>query len=323
MVGTEFSLPLAIVLFIGDLVIYILPTHLFRVISLKNKWEQWQPKKLLLVVLPSVLLIGCIFMFLTIGKNFLVKFYFHIPLNETFGSYFSSSWLVTWMTGIRLGAIWILAYYLYHYAQAELRATKESTRLSLIAKNAQLENLTAQLNPHFFFNSLNNIKALVTENPTHAKRAIDLLSELLRTSLYHRNTSLITLQEEIALINDYLELEKMRFEDRLQVKIEIAKSAWSVLILSLSVQTLVENAIKHGISNAVNGGTIYINAVQKETFLSIIVQNPGQLLKGEGDGLGLKNLRERLLLQYNGEAVFSIEEFDQKLISATLILPIR
>ena len=323
MVGTEFSLPLAIVLFIGDLVIYILPTHLFRVISLKNKWEQWQPKKLLLVVLPSVLLLGCIFMFLTIGKNFLVKFYFHIPLNETFGSYFSSSWLVTWMTGIRLGAIWILAYYLYHYAQAELRATKESTRLSLIAKNAQLENLTAQLNPHFFFNSLNNIKALVTENPTHAKRAIDLLSELLRTSLYHRNTSLITLQEEIALINDYLELEKMRFEDRLQVKIEIAKSAWSVLILSLSVQTLVENAIKHGISNAVNGGTIYINAVQKETFLSIIVQNPGQLLKGEGDGLGLKNLRERLLLQYNGEAVFSIEEFDQKLISATLILPIR
>lgn len=323
MVGTEFSLPLAIVLFIGDLVIYILPTHLFRVISLKNKWEQWQPKKLLLVVLPSVLLIGCIFMFLTIGKNFLVKFYFHIPLNETFGSYFSSSWLVTWMTGIRLGAIWILAYYLYHYAQAELRATKESTRLSLIAKNAQLENLTAQLNPHFFFNSLNNIKALVTENPTHAKRAIDLLSELLRTSLYHRNTSLITLQEEIALINDYLELEKMRFEDRLQVKIEIAKSAWSVLILPLSVQTLVENAIKHGISNAVNGGTIYINAVQKETFLSIMVQNPGQLLKGEGDGLGLKNLRERLHLQYNGEAVFSIEELDQKLISATLILPIR
>ncbi len=322
MIGTAFSPFMAIILFIGDLIIYILPTHLFRLVSLKNKWQQWEPKKLLAVVIPSILIVGLIFMVLTIGKNFLVSSYFWQPYNETFSSFFRSSWLVTWMTGIRLAAIWILAYYLYHYAQAQLKATKESARLSLYVKNAQLENLKAQLNPHFFFNSLNSIKALVSENPEKARRAIELLSELLRTSLYCRNTSLISLREEVELINDYLELEKIRFEDRLQVNIEIPECVLPLMILPLSIQTLVENAIKHGISHAVKGGTIIISAVQNGAFLTIIVQNPGQLLEVEDVGLGLKNLKERLQLQYNGEAVFSIEMKDRKIVSSKLILPV-
>jgi LytS/YehU family sensor histidine kinase len=306
----------------GDLLIYILPTHLFRLISLRNNWQQWEPKKLLIVVIPSILLIGWIFMMLTIGKNFLAKFYFWPPFNESFSSYFNSSWLVTWMTGIRLATIWILAYYLYHYAQARLKATEESARLRLFAKNAQLENLKTQLNPHFFFNSLNSIKALVSENPTHAKRAIDLLSELLRTSLYSRDTSLVTLQTEMNLIKDYLELEKIRFEDRLQLSIEMPESVLPIMILPLSVHTLVENAIKHGISNTMNGGTITISATQFGSVLTIVVQNPGKLAEIESFGLGLNNLRERLQLQYNGQAFFSIEMIGQKTVSSKLTVPI-
>jgi sensor histidine kinase YesM len=322
MIGTEFSLPLAILLFVGDLAIYILPTHLFRIISLKNKWEQWQPRKLLRVVLPSIILVGLAFMVLTICKNFLSKFYFYPQFNETFSNYFRDAWLVTWMTGIRLAAIWILAYYLYHYAQAEMKATKESSRLALVAKSAQLENLTAQLNPHFFFNSLNNIKALVSENPTNARRAIDLLSELLRTSLYRTNTPLHTLQQEIDLLKDYLELEKMRFEERLQVIMNIPESLLTILVLPLSIQTLVENAIKHGISNEVKGGAIAINVEQKNPFIVIKVQNTGRLTEKGNGGLGLKNLKERLDLQYHGEAIFTVAEVEQDQVLATLILPI-
>ncbi len=319
-IGANFSLPLAILHFICDLIIYILPSHLFRTISLKNHWEKLAPKKLIVIVLPMVILLGFIFMLLTIGKNYFVSFYFYPGFQPTFSASFSASWLVTWVTGIRLMSIWILAYYLYHYAQAELKASKESARLSLIAKNAQLENLTAQLNPHFFFNSLNNIKALVTENPNLAKRAIDLLSELLRTSLYHRNTRLITLQEEVDLVSDYLELEKMRFEDRLQINMVIDENALPALILPLCIQTLVENAIKHGVAKYEKGGIIDLRIAYNKPFISVSVLNPGHLLKKETEGLGLKNLIERLQLQYNGDAIFSITE-SENIVSAKLILP--
>lgn len=319
-IGTNFSLPLAILHFICDLVIYILPSHLFRTISLKNQWEKLTPKKLILIVLPMVILLGFIFMILTIGKNYLVSFYFYPGLQPTLSYSFSTSWLVTWVTGIRLMAIWILAYYLYHYAQAELKASKESVRLSLVVKSAQLENLTAQLNPHFFFNSLNNIKALVTENPNLAKRAIDLLSELLRTSLYHRNTRLIPLQDEIDLVRDYLELERMRFEDRLQISMEVDENALMIPVLPLCIQTLVENAIKHGIATLEKGGNIDLKIAYKTPFISILISNQGKLNKNESNGLGLKNLIERLQLQYHGDAVFSITE-SENMVSAKLILP--
>lgn len=322
-IGTDFSLPLAIILFIGDLVIYILPTHLFRLISIKNKWEQWPPKKLVLVIIPSIILLGFVLMLLTIGKNYLAKFYFYTSLNQSFGNYFNSSWLVTWMTGIRLSAIWILAYYLYHYAQAEISANKESARLNLIAKNAQLENLTAKLNPHFFFNSLNNIKALVIENPTAARRAIDLLSTLLRTSLYHHNDALISIEEEMKLVDDYVELERIRFEDRLSFTIEIDAHCEQILILPFSIQTLVENAIKHGISHQAYGGTISLKIYKSERSIKIEVKNPGKWARLDtSDGLGLKNLKERLKLQFSGKAELVIIE-ENEVVVVSISIPMQ
>lgn len=117
-------------------------------------------------------------------------------------------------------SVWILAYHLYHYAQREISAVKENARLTIMTKEAQLNNLSAQLNPHFFFNSLNTIKFLVEEDPGAARRAIDLLSDLLRSSLYRKDDMLITLQQEIDLVKDYLELEKLRYEERLQTTIK-------------------------------------------------------------------------------------------------------
>ncbi|WP_315823707.1 histidine kinase [Paraflavitalea speifideaquila] len=147
-------------------------------------------------------------MLLTIGKNYLIRYWFEYGFNTTLKEEFRERALITFVTGTRLMSIWLLAYYGYHFAQREILATRETARLAIIAKDAQLNNLTAQLNPHFFFNSLNNIKALVIDNPQSARRAIDLLSEVLRTALYNRDTPLITVQQELSLISDYLELEK-------------------------------------------------------------------------------------------------------------------
>ncbi|WP_343530618.1 histidine kinase [Pedobacter sp.] len=320
--GSNFSFPLAVVHFFGDLCIYILPTHLFRTISKCKQWELLRPKQLLPIVILAVIFLGLIFMLLTIGKNYWIRSTWEPHFVGDLSTSFKDAWLTTWMTGIRLMSIWVLAYYLYHYAQAEIKASKESARLSLIAKNAQLDHLTAQLNPHFFFNSLNNIKALVNENPIAARRAIDLLSDLLRTSLYNRDNALITLQEEINLINDYVELEKMRFEERLQVNFDIAPQLLDKEILPLSLQTLIENAIKHGIAQQPDGGTIAIKVTKEGNELKATVQNPGTLKQEKSAGLGLKNLQERLALQFNGKASFSLEVLNSNVILATLKTPL-
>jgi LytS/YehU family sensor histidine kinase len=261
-------------------------------------------------------------MVLTIGKNYLVRYWFEYGFSELFRYEFSQRWLTTFVTGTRLMSIWLLAYYGYHYAQREINATRESARLALIAKDAQLNNLTAQLNPHFFFNSLNNIKAQVIDNPQAARRAIDLLSELLRTSLYNRDTTLITVQQEMALINDYLELEKMRFENRLEAKLEVDEQLTGAPILPLSIQTLVENAIKHGIARRKAGGTIHIKVERKEDSLQATVLSPGTLHVNDAGGLGLKNLAERLQLQFNSKASLHLTQPTTETVLATITMPL-
>jgi LytS/YehU family sensor histidine kinase len=223
---------------------------------------------------------------------------------------------------MRLMSIWALAYYLYHYAQREINTVKENAHLSIIAKDAQLNNLSAQLNPHFLFNSLNNIKSLVIEDPQLARRAIDLLSDLLRSSLYGRDGMLISIKDELSLVNDYLELEKLRFEERLQFTIEMPDQLLSSLIIPFSIQALVENAVKHGINKQTEGGFIEIIVAQREGFVVITVQSPGRLeTNKQPHGLGLKNLKERLKLQFNDKAGFNICEQQNETVLATILIP--
>lgn len=273
-------------------------------------------------MVPAIIVLGFAFMMLTLGKNYLVRFFFQPNFYESFRDSFDSQGITTLVTGIRLMAIWVLAYYGYHIAQREINAVRESSRLSIIAKDAEFNNLSAQLNPHFFFNSLNSIKALIIENPAEARRAIDLLSDLMRTSLYGRGTGLISVKEELELIKDYLELEKMRFEKRLQTSFEIDEQVLGKLILPLSIQVLVENAIKHGIAQRKEGGTIYIRIKETNGFLNTEIQNPGRLNTTKIKGLGLKNLKERLQLQFGGNASFDIAPQENETVLATLITPL-
>lgn len=320
-VGTEFNWILAVILFLGDLFIYISITHLFRSFSLKYEWQKLSAGKLLIRLLPAILFLGLSFMLLTIGKNYFTRAWFNLYNPETFKITFNNQAIPSFITGIRLMSIWVLAYYGYHFAQREIKAVRENARLSIIAKDAEFNNLSAQLNPHFFFNSLNSIKGLVLEDPTKARRAIDLLSDLMRTSLYGRGANLISVKDEMELIKDYLELEKMRFEKRLQTKIEIDDNILSKLILPFSIQVLVENAIKHGIAERKEGGEICIKIKENNGFLQATIRNPGKLTTSPIKGLGLKNLRERLHLQFSEKASFDIIQ-QQDTVLATLIVPL-
>ena len=272
----------------------------------------------------SVLVLSVLYMFLIVGKLYLVRLLILESNPVSFISFLKSTQLQIFITGMRLMSIWLLAYHLYHYSRLEIETVKENARLSLIVKEAQLNNLSAQLNPHFFFNSLNNIKFLILENPDSARRAIDLLSELLRNSLNNNVARLIPLEDEINLVKDYLELEKIRFEERLQIKIETNLDLTEHFVLPLSIQSLVENAIKHGIEKRKNGGFINVIVEKENGFLKIIVQNSGKLSIGIKDsGIGLNNLKERLLLQYNGNASFEIKEMNDETVLTTMILPTK
>jgi LytS/YehU family sensor histidine kinase len=257
-------------------------------------------------------------MVLVMAKLYCTRTWFTAGFNIDFPDFFRNGWLTVFITGTRLMSIWVLAYHLYHYSQLQIRTARENARLSLIAKDAQLSNLTAQLNPHFFFNALNNIKFLVEEDPRSARRAIDLLSDLLRHSLSNRDEILISISEEINLVKDYLELEKLRFEERLDVQLEIEEKQLSFLIPPLSIQVLVENAIKHGIDKRKQGGFVKVKVAGCDNKLIIHVENSGSKGIDKGKGIGLVNLRERLRLQFPGRAEFRLEQIAEETVSATI-----
>ena len=316
----EFSIFHAFANYVLDVIICIGLTHMYRTIALTAKWNYLHIKELIRRVIPSILILAVLFM---LFMNLKMSGYVYLVKNNNIFLENMFEWNPVLITGLRHMSIWVLAYHLYHFYNREITTAKTNAKLSVIAKQAQLDNLSAQLNPHFLFNSLNSIKALIIENPKIARRAVDLLSDLLRSSLYEKDKDLITIKDELSLVQDYIELEKMRFEERLQLVISIDKTLENLKIPTLSIQLLVENAIKHGIDSKVEGGIIKLRIEKKNNLVEITIQNPGTISTNkELSGLGLKNLQERLAIQYKGKATFSLTEIDKELVSAVITLPI-
>ncbi|MCO4820857.1 MAG: histidine kinase [Flavobacteriaceae bacterium] len=307
--------------YVLDIAIGIFLTHLYRRFALKAKWSNLPIKKLLIRLVPTILLLAVLYVLM----NNLKWYVYWTYIADEDRNFIEA--IIYWdpilLTGLRLMSIWILAYHLYHYYQKEVVTAKENAQLSLIAKQAQLDNLSAQLNPHFLFNSLNSIKSLVIENPKVARRAIDLLSDLLRSSLYEKDKGLISIKNELALVYDYIELEKMRFEERLQLKTNIDDEIINSKIPTLSIQLLVENAIKHGIDLKVGGGVVILKVKKKARKIYITVENPGEINQDKNVGLGLENLKKRLEIQYKGKASFSLVEIKNANVCAELIIPMH
>lgn len=198
-----------------------------------------------------------------------------------------------------------------------------------LATEAQLSALRAQINPHFLFNALTTIGYLIQTSPDKAFSTLMQLTRLLRGVL--RSTGeFCTLGEEMKLIENYLDIEKARFEERLTVKIEVAKDLEKIPVPSLILQPLVENAIKHGISENAGGGEVRISAGLKnesgEVFLILSVYDSGAA-KPENitnkNGVGLKNIRERLRSYYGKKANLTIESSFGKGTTAEICLPVK
>lgn len=202
---------------------------------------------------------------------------------------------------------WVLSYTVYHYVERTRNAEIEKILLKTSIRETEAKVLRSQLNPHFVFNALNSIRALVYENPTKAQQSITQLSNLLRNSLLADRRKTVELREEMKTVEDYLALEKVRYEERLTSRIELDGRTLFWQVPPMMLQTLVENAIKHGVSTAIGGGFIEVKSMIVADKLHIIIRNTGVLGDKEASGgFGLANTAQRLELLYGPEAAFQI-----------------
>lgn len=211
------------------------------------------------------------------------------------------------------------------YAQTVRERELAQSRLATQLAQAQLHALKMQLHPHFLFNTLHAISTLVHSSPEQAERMIASLSEMLRTALSKHDAQEVTLEEELSVLEPYLEIERSRFGDRLTVSLDVSPDALGAVVPHLLLQPLVENAIRHGIAPQVEGGEIAIRARVREGTLELAVEDDGVGMPAEPrpGGVGLGNTRTRLHRLYGDRHVFRIDSTPGKATRVTILLPLR
>ncbi len=219
--------------------------------------------------------------------------------------------------------IWNFIYFTYHYVEKTRKEKLDKIRLESLVKELELKTIKSHINPHFIFNALNSIRALVDENPERARTAITELSNILRSSMQSEKLETASLERELNIVKDYLELEHIRFEDRLQVEYDIEEETLDQQIPPMMLQTLVENAIKHGISKQINGGHIKIISDFSNNHHELIVQNTGSLgPTSNPEGFGIVSTQNRLQLLFGGKAGFAIRNVNGNMVEAKVTMPI-
>ncbi|WP_374950035.1 sensor histidine kinase [Mucilaginibacter sp.] len=208
--------------------------------------------------------------------------------------------------------VWNLIYLSYHLIRRYHITEIEKWKLEAEVQKANLGVLKAQINPHFLFNSLNNIRALILEDPNLAREMLTRFSELFRYALQHGDKKEVTMTEELQVLTQFVDLLKVQYEDKLLFELNVDPNALPEMVPPMILQLLVENAVKHGIAVVPGGGKIGVRISRSDRELDIIVTNTGTLLQKndleDSLGIGLPNIKNRLELLYGLSASLSIRE---------------
>jgi hypothetical protein len=298
----------------------LLLTHFLRPVMAHWKWKQLGWRSLLPRIIATAFVLGAVWYALVYGWIHGVA---GVPWNSKF-----SPWLII-VCDECFGAIvfsaWLCLYFFYHVFDRLNRSEVERFQLMTSVKEAELRALKSQVNPHFIFNSLNSLRALIDENPALARKAVTQLANLLRYSLQSGQMETVPFEEELGIVNDYLALEQIRHEERLRLRLNIAPEALQLPIPPMLLQTLVENAVKYGISPRPEGGEIAIVARNSGGALRIQVFNPGGI-GGDGrpssTGVGLRNAAERLRLIFGERATLRLREDRPEQVVAEAVIPL-
>jgi len=206
--------------------------------------------------------------------------------------------------GVLLFLLALTVHYLLLAFELARQAEQRQLRMEVLAREAELRALRAQLDPHFLFNSLNSISALTAVDPAGARRMCVLLADFLRDTLNVSSRDQIPLVEELALTDRFLGIEQVRFGDRLQVERHVDGAAAQCRVPPLLLQPLVENAVTHGIAGLLEGGVIRLDVSRRDRRLSIAIENPrdAESPRRSRRGVGLENVRQRLIAMFGADA---------------------
>lgn len=307
---SDLDLPL-IIKVIGLEFFAILLTHLMRRAYIQLHWLDLKLSALLPRVFLASLITSVLFSLFYEGFCYLIDIQTNNYEDISFVQFFLEI-----ISVLVLVLFWNALYFTYHFFDKSRNQEVSNILLEANRNEIELKNLRSQLNPHFLFNSLNSIRALIELSPEEAKQSVTSLSNLLRKSLMYGKQNLISTSEEIEMVKNYLELEKIRFEERIKVIWLVDESLNDYLIPPFSLQMLVENAIKHGISKLIEGGVIEIKIGQTQQIIFFTVENSGLLSSTKDIGIGIENTKRRLDLQFKGKANFEIYQSGDKVISS-------
>ncbi len=312
----EFTIPNMIFQFLAASLM-LTGTHLTRYWMKSGGWLQMRLKELVLRIVPTLLA----FAFVT---NSIVSvygiYYTDLVPREKFSIVVFL--LYTLQTFIYY-ALWFVIYLVIHYFRNYKREEIEKWRLQSAVKDAELIALKAQINPHFLFNALNNIRALILEDHMKARDMVSHLSELLRYSIQFNSNEKVTIWEELDIVEKYLELETIHYENRLSFEIEADKKLQKYKIPPMIIQLMAENAVKHGISQVKEGGEINVAITSEDEELILEVSNTGEL-KGSSEvgGIGIRNAMERIRILFEKEPELALFQ-DGNMVRSILKLPIE
>jgi two-component system, LytTR family, sensor histidine kinase AlgZ len=228
------------------------------------------------------------------------------------------------VTGFLLFVLSVLAHYLLISYEAARMSETRSLELDVLARDAQLTALRAQVNPHFLFNSLHSIASLIGNDQAGARRMCVLLADFLRDSVRFGGRDQITLDQEFSLVRQYLGIERIRFGARLSVTADMPQALEEALVPPLLLQPLVENAVKHGIAGLIEGGTVVVRAREEGSDLLLTIENPYDLDRTAPTGtqVGLQNVRRRLDTEYGSSASVRIVD-EAGVFRAEIRMPLK
>lgn len=295
-------------------VIGIVGTHSIKIIAHQQKWFNNKIIKLFSKFALASFGLSVLGFFTLVLINYFINQSWNKSINfYTFIS-FTSGYGAAIFT-------WCLCYFMIHFFKYFKLEEIKNLRKEAEVKRLLYEQLKAQLNPHFMFNSMNVIRALIDENKDKAKIGISKLSNILRYTLNMQEKKVVPLKDELALVCDYIDLEILRFEARLKVEIDLPDVLLNYKIPPMLLQTLVENAIKHGVNQNIKGGIVKIWAKKEAQTLQIYISNPGRYFN-HNKGTGIPNSLQRLENIYGNSASLIIHNQGEDEVVSILTLPI-
>jgi len=288
-------------------------TELFRREIRRRGWLNSNAGRMIGRLALGVVAVGSIQSFLVVAINLALE-----PRSNALARD-RAAMMALWVGVIGATSIWTI---LYVALTGQRRSQEKAVHLQLAVSEAELRALEAQVNPHFLFNCLNSIRGLVVENPALAQDMITRFANILRYNLQRDLRHTVPLASEAEVVMDYLALESVRLEERLRIDMIIEPGAAEVPIPPMLLQSLVENAVKHGIAPLEAGGELVIRARLDGDTLLLEVGNPGRLAetRSDGAGVGLANARERLRILYGDRASLHLENRDGR-VAATVRVP--